>query len=123
MELNRFKEMIRVPGSSEKTLRFAREAAGAELNIVSGASQIWTCSEIDRSQMIAAYGNKNVLVIPNGVDLEFYQHAPPASQDVLSSNCFKILYTGDFSYAPNAAAVDRLCLHLLPRLPPAIGPS
>jgi glycosyltransferase involved in cell wall biosynthesis len=91
-----------------------RKARMAEQSFASVATQIWVCSESDRSQMIDACGSMaKVKVIPNGVDSSFYE-APVPSPPELRGRSNKILYAGDFGYPPNAAAAERILSRLLP---------
>jgi glycosyltransferase involved in cell wall biosynthesis len=62
----------------------------------------------DRAELLALNPALRVEVIPNGVDLEYFQPQPGAREpDTL-------LFTGNFAYAPNADAAHYLAQTLLP---------
>lgn len=62
----------------------------------------------DRAELLALNPALRVAVIPNGVDLDYFQPRPAAREpDTL-------LFTGNFAYAPNADAACYLAQTLLP---------
>jgi polysaccharide biosynthesis protein PslH len=66
-------------------------------------------SELD-AQRFRSYGAKNVTVVPNGVDLEYFQPAAAGSQNNI------LLFLGSLDWFPNEDAVTDFAQHTLPLL-------
>jgi glycosyltransferase involved in cell wall biosynthesis len=119
VETKRFREMpdAALPSGEQR----AREASEAERILVSAATQVWTCSAADRSEMAAIYGDgQKITVIPNGIDTTRYAQSLPEPPELAGAS-HRILYTGDYAYSPNAVAVERICTRLLPELRRRLG--
>jgi glycosyltransferase involved in cell wall biosynthesis len=71
-----------------------------------------TVSDLDRDRLLSLIPEARVAVIPNGVDLDFFQPAPPDRPFVPHS----IVFAGGLSWYPNRKAVDWLLSEILPRL-------
>jgi polysaccharide biosynthesis protein PslH len=72
------------------------------------------CSVISahEREVLGAYVERPIAVIPNGVDLEYFRSHP----DVPPPHPRRIVFTGNMSYAPNVDAVRHLAADVLPRL-------
>jgi len=66
-----------------------------------------TVSELD-AQRFRYYGAKNVRVVPNGVDLDYFRAVP----SVLKTN--SLVFVGSLDWFPNEDAVKDFALHVLP---------
>jgi len=64
----------------------------------------------DRAELLALNPALRVEVIPNGVDLAYFQPQPAAREPAA------LLFTGNFAYAPNADAARYLAQTLLPQV-------
>lgn len=62
---------------------------------------------------LASYVRTPISVIPNGVDLEYFQPARPAGRGYVPN---RIIFTGNMSYRPNVDAVQHLVAAVLPRI-------
>ena len=72
------------------------------------------CSVISAQErdVLAGHVDRPIAVIPNGVDLEYFQPRPGAA----APHARRIVFTGNMSYAPNVDAVRYLASDVLPRL-------
>jgi sugar transferase (PEP-CTERM/EpsH1 system associated) len=72
------------------------------------------CSVISAHErdVLGAYVNRPIEVIPNGVDLAYFRPEPGAAD----YHPRRIVFTGNMSYAPNVDAVRHLAGEVLPRL-------
>jgi glycosyltransferase involved in cell wall biosynthesis len=66
-------------------------------------------SKPDR-EMISHPGKAEIIIIPNGVDLQHYSSAPEQEKE------FDLVFTGNMSYPPNVAGVHFLVQQILPLL-------
>jgi glycosyltransferase involved in cell wall biosynthesis len=62
-------------------------------------SQITAVSEEDRKTLEQQYGAKNVTVVPNGVDIEYFK------PDTSEIRAFNMVFTGSMDWRPNQDAV------------------
>jgi sugar transferase (PEP-CTERM/EpsH1 system associated) len=63
--------------------------------------------------VLAAYVHSPINVIPNGVDLEYFEPARALGQGYVPN---RIVFTGNMSYRPNVDAVQHLVTAVLPRI-------
>ena len=63
--------------------------------------------------MLAAYVHTPISVIPNGVDLEYFEPTRPSGRAYIPN---RIVFTGNMSYRPNVDAVQHLVTAVLPRI-------
>ena len=63
--------------------------------------------------VLAAYVHSPIRVIPNGVDLEYFEPARPSGRGYVPN---RIVFTGNMSYRPNVDAVRHLVTAVLPRI-------
>lgn len=63
--------------------------------------------------VLAAYVHSPINVIPNGVDLEYFEPTRPSGRGYVPN---RIVFTGNMSYRPNVDAVQRLVTAVLPRI-------
>jgi glycosyltransferase involved in cell wall biosynthesis len=68
-------------------------------------------SERDREELLDLWRQMPVEVIPNGVDLEYFQ---PEAETMREANT--LLFTGNYEYAPNVDAALRLAHDIFPRI-------
>jgi polysaccharide biosynthesis protein PslH len=86
----------------------AKRVQRYETNIFSRFNNKLIISEPDRDAINHA-DNKQILVVPNGVDAEFFS---PYSLE----KEYDILFTGNMAYPPNVNGVEYLVLQILPGL-------
>jgi sugar transferase (PEP-CTERM/EpsH1 system associated) len=63
--------------------------------------------------VLAAYVHSPIRVIPNGVDLEYFEPTRPSGRGYVPN---RIVFTGNMSYRPNVDAVRHLVTAVLPRI-------
>jgi sugar transferase (PEP-CTERM/EpsH1 system associated) len=63
--------------------------------------------------VLADYVHAPIDVIPNGVDLEYFEPSRPSGRSYVSK---RIVFTGNMSYRPNVDAVQHLVTAVLPRI-------
>jgi polysaccharide biosynthesis protein PslH len=63
--------------------------------------------------VLAAYVRSPINVIPNGVDLEYFEPTRPSGPGYVPN---RIVFTGNMSYRPNVDAVQHLVTRVLPRI-------
>jgi sugar transferase (PEP-CTERM/EpsH1 system associated) len=63
--------------------------------------------------VLAAYVDSPIRVIPNGVDLEYFEPTRPSGRGYVPN---RIVFTGNMSYRPNVDAVQHLVTAVLPRI-------
>lgn len=63
--------------------------------------------------VLRAYVPTPIHVIPNGVDLDYFQSSRPASRSYIPH---RLIFTGNMSYRPNVDAVVRLVANILPKV-------
>lgn len=78
----------------------------AEWRGAARSRRTFVCSEVDRRKLLRLGFGRGVTVVPNAVDIP-QDLAAPASEPTL-------MYIGDFGYAPNREAAERLALRILP---------
>jgi glycosyltransferase involved in cell wall biosynthesis len=61
----------------------------------------------------AAFVHSPIHVIPNGVDLEYFEPTRPSGRGYVPN---RIVFTGNMSYRPNVDAVQHLVTAVLPRI-------
>ena len=94
-----------------------RRMSVAERRAVRGADIVWACSDGDARDLERLYGSREVVVVPNGVDVEAYRR--PGVMHVhedWTGHPITIVYTGLFSYQPNERAARSLVEDVLPWL-------
>ena len=64
-------------------------------------------------EVLAAYVRSPIAVIPNGVDLEYFQPGRQAGPGYVPS---RLVFTGNMSYRPNVDAVVHFAADVLPRV-------
>jgi len=74
------------------------------------AGSVNTASERD---VLAGYVRSPLTVIPNGVDLEYFQPSRPSGPGYIPG---RIIFTGNMSYRPNVDAVQHFAAEVLPRI-------
>ncbi|MBI4301866.1 MAG: glycosyltransferase, partial [Chloroflexi bacterium] len=76
------------------------------------AQAVIAVSEEDRQALLQLNTQLDVTVVPNGVDVEYYQNLgpPPAVSDL------NLLFTGTMDFRPNVDAVVWFCQDVLPRI-------
>jgi polysaccharide biosynthesis protein PslH len=92
-----------------------RRIQAAERRAVRRSHLVWACSTRDAQQIERLFGGPPVSVVPNALDVDAYRGAPLADAD-WSRQSITVLYTGLFSYSPNADAAMTLVQEVLPRL-------
>jgi glycosyltransferase involved in cell wall biosynthesis len=92
-----------------------RRIQAAERRAVRRSHLVWACSAPDAQQIERLFGGPPVSVVPNALDVDAYRGAPLADAD-WSRQSITVLYTGLFSYSPNADAAMALVQEVLPRL-------
>lgn len=86
-----------------------------EQDFIAQVDQVWACSEYDVTVLEKLYGNSSkICVIPNGVNLSYYQDA--YSGQNLTRKPYDLMFLGQLSYAPNTEAVNLLIDAIYPRL-------
>jgi polysaccharide biosynthesis protein PslH len=73
-----------------------------------------TCSDLDSERLRAIAPNANAVVIPNGVDVEYFQ--PQRVESARRS----IIFVGSLNWYPNVSAVEFLLLEVWPSLKAAV---
>jgi len=63
--------------------------------------------------VLGAYVHSPIHVIPNGVDLEYFEPTRPSGRGYVPN---RIVFTGNMSYRPNVDAVQHLVTSVLPRI-------
>lgn len=63
--------------------------------------------------VLAPYVHSPIHVIPNGVDLEYFEPTRPSGRGYVPN---RIVFTGNMSYRPNVDAVQHLVTAVLPRI-------
>ncbi len=90
----------------------AKRTGDVEGRAFLAADQLWVTSPHDAALVSRLYGREqNVAIVPNVIDLDDYPE--PANS---GADGFTVAYTGVYAYPPNAAAADRLTVHILPLL-------
>jgi glycosyltransferase involved in cell wall biosynthesis len=74
-------------------------------------SRVVVVSEADRAALLEVNPSLEIVVIPNGVDIEFFA---PDREAVIDPQ--RIVFTGVMSYAPNILAAEFLARQVLPRV-------
>jgi sugar transferase (PEP-CTERM/EpsH1 system associated) len=69
------------------------------------------CSDTDRSFLLDRYSNLSLCILPNGVDLDTF-----SANGAISAEPFRIIFTGNMSYFPNADGASFLVREVLPRI-------
>lgn len=83
---------------------------------VRAADIVWTCSDVDKEQLLRLYGPvRSVHTVPNAVNLAQYNlEAAKYQTDDWSDRTIRMVFIGTFSYAPNEVAALRLVNEVLP---------
>ncbi len=96
------------------------QVSSVERDSIYQADQVWTCSEADDKLLQDLYGQiPYTKVVPNSIDVSYYdcvRLGECSLSEGLEAKKQYLLYSGKFSYYPNAAAVDLLIEHIYPRL-------
>jgi polysaccharide biosynthesis protein PslH len=69
------------------------------------------CSNTDRQFLLDRYRNLSLSILPNGVDLETF-----TAKESVKAEPYRIIFTGNMSYFPNADGAAFLVHEVLPRL-------
>lgn len=75
--------------------------------------RVWVVSSIDRRAMRVVAGIRNVDVIPNGVDVDYFS---PRNQS--AENESSAVFWGRLDFEPNVQALEWFCRNIWPRLLP-----
>jgi glycosyltransferase involved in cell wall biosynthesis len=90
-----------------------------ERSLVHHASQVWVCSEHDQQQLQQLYGEPSSYVVPNGIDLGFYDNIYGQRLENAGNSehvdC-SILFLANFAHIPNAQAAQILITEIYPQL-------
>jgi len=100
-----------------KRLYFLQEGTriqNYERRVAAGFAGHVTCSELDCGRLRAIVPHTNVVAIPNGVDVEYYQ--PQAGEGARRS----LIFVGSMNWYPNVAAVRFLLSQVWPALKAAV---
>lgn len=102
---------------------FTRLVRAQERLAMERADHVFTCSDLDRQQLISLYGinPQNVTSVPNGVDASKFgaTTAPPADDPLWQRHLaghFVLFFMGKLDYQPNRAAIEFLAGTLMPEL-------
>ncbi|MCS6859889.1 MAG: glycosyltransferase [Abditibacteriales bacterium] len=87
-----------------------QKAMAMEKRICHAFDLCFTMSEADRATVRQWYGRADVLVSPNGVDVQLYQPLPPLAANAKP----EILFTGYMAYTPNHDGAQWFCRDILP---------
>lgn len=87
-----------------------RKAMAMEKRICRAFDLCFTMSEADRTTVRRWYGRTDVLVSPNGIDVQTYQPLAASVADTKS----EILFTGYMAYTPNHDGAQWFCRDVLP---------
>ena len=108
--LSRFREIRKNP--------IAKWLLGVELqrmrryeSIIGSFDRGLVCSNTDRSFLLDRYSNLSLGILPNGVDLETF-----SSNGSTGVEPFRIIFTGNMSYFPNADGASFLVRDVLPKI-------
>lgn len=74
-------------------------------------TRVTVVSEPDQQMLLRASPTSSIVVIPNGVDCDHFSPSPTIARDPRV-----LVFTGNFSYAPNIDAAQLLAHHILPRV-------
>ena len=88
-----------------KKLYFAQEGrrlAAYERCVAGGFRAHVVCAELDAQRLAETVGQMPIHVVPNGVDLEYFQPAPPGTSQEPDS----MIFVGGLSWYPNASAMS-----------------
>jgi glycosyltransferase involved in cell wall biosynthesis len=72
---------------------------------------IVTASHTDKKKILGSAPNKKVAVIPNGVDIEYFQ---PAQGTPAEPSGNELVFVGSLGYWPNVDAIRYFCREILP---------
>jgi glycosyltransferase involved in cell wall biosynthesis len=108
--LSRFREVRKNP--------FMKVLLGVELKrmrqyefIIGAFDRGLVCSNTDRQFLLDRYGNLSLSILPNGVDLETF-----SVKGSVKAEPYRIIFTGNMSYFPNADGAAFLVYEVLPRI-------
>lgn len=76
------------------------------------ADYVTAVSEADRLALRRLAPGRDIIVVPNGVDLDYYRPLPPADPPLLPSP--SLVFTGKMDFRPNVDAVCWFCEEVLP---------
>jgi sugar transferase (PEP-CTERM/EpsH1 system associated) len=108
--LSRFRESRRNP--------IAKWLLGVELqrmrryeSIIGSFDRGLVCSDTDRRFLLSRYSNLSLSILPNGVDLDVFSATGSTRIEP-----FRIIFTGNMSYFPNADGASYLVREILPKI-------
>jgi glycosyltransferase involved in cell wall biosynthesis len=78
------------------------------------ADRVVAVSEADRAALQRLVPGLNVTVVPNGVDIEFYNDQPKFGHWDLDIGICSLVFTGKMDFRPNVDAVVWFCQEVLP---------
>ncbi len=90
----------------------AARLARLEAEICRRARLVFTCSEPDATAFAKLSECKNLTVVPNGVDCDYYHDNSSATPRCSK----KLLFVGAMNYLPNIEAAEWFCSQVLPKL-------
>jgi glycosyltransferase involved in cell wall biosynthesis len=96
-----------------------RQVRAVERAFIRGVTQTWLCSNEDQVLLQQCYGDYPTWVIPNGVDVAFYDSVRQGQMplpDGWTTDGPTVLFLAKFSYGPNQEAVEILMEDIYPRL-------
>ena len=93
--------------------REARKVPAFERDMMSRMDLVLAVSDLDRAELQQMAPGTKMVTIPNGVELEFFAVAEPASSKT-------VVFTGTLDYQPNIEAALDLASEVLPRVRAAV---
>lgn len=107
----RFHETARNPAKRAFLGMQWHKMAVFEREIMRSMDWVLVCSEIERD-LLRTWGVDRVLVVPNGVDVEYF--TPPPANGSARSDPPLVVFTGAMAYEPNADGVRWFLDEILP---------
>lgn len=109
----RFSELYRINGNHLKALLMLREYEkyrDIEKSVVPLFDRVFVCSEKDKERLLQSLACKEVIVIPNVVQISSIK------EDKKRNLPFTFLFVGSMEYFPNFDGIRYLCFEILPLL-------
>jgi polysaccharide biosynthesis protein PslH len=100
-----FPVIDKILAMESQRIRFAEE------NTLKSADQIISVSGVDAEVISQITGRKNINIIPNGVDTEFFSY-----KDRSLSKKLIFLFVGSFKWLPNREVLQRLLMRIWPKV-------
>jgi polysaccharide biosynthesis protein PslH len=102
-----FRRLMRTPWTWLRAWLSEREESAFERRWLPGADACIVLSEDDRAEVARYLGSARVHVLPNGVDVAHYEFRRTGQPG-------RIVFTGNFSWAPNVDAARRFATAIFP---------